>query len=145
MGTYLASCPIKRTMISSNAPSTARVCPSSVPSPHPTPPSSSVILTKSHRGLTLKYSISLIGAMSIALAIVGVSIIANAVPSTKVLRLHIIRIVIGSSQKPILDSVMMDGSVLWEPRRSAWGYPGFIWGPPVSWPTDLGERIICLH
>jgi hypothetical protein len=69
-GTHFASCPIKRTMISSSAPSTARVWPSRVPSPHPTRPSSSVIFTKSQRGFTLKYSMSLIGAMSIAMVLI---------------------------------------------------------------------------
>lgn len=49
--------PIYRSNQLSRQPSTACVWPSSEASPHPTLPSSSVILTKSHRGGTRKYSI----------------------------------------------------------------------------------------
>ena len=66
--TYLASNPFIRTMISSNAPSTARSCPSNVPSPHPDLPSSSVIFTNIQRGLTRNRSTVLILAILVSLA-----------------------------------------------------------------------------
>jgi len=46
------------------------VCPSNDPSPHPTPPSSSVILTNSHLGGTRKYSTDLIFAISVIALVV---------------------------------------------------------------------------
>lgn len=60
---YFASKPMNRCIRASRQPSTACVCPSSVASPHPYLPSSSVILTKSHLGGTRKYSIFAIRGM----------------------------------------------------------------------------------
>lgn len=58
---------MRRVIISSNAPSTACVCPSSVASPHPYPFWSSQILTNNHRGLTRKYSmLAIFGAEDVA-------------------------------------------------------------------------------
>jgi hypothetical protein len=54
---------MSRTLSSSRAPSTARVWPSNVPSPHPAWSFWSMILTKSHLGLTRKYSMDLMGAI----------------------------------------------------------------------------------
>jgi hypothetical protein len=91
-----------------------------------------VILTKSHRGFTLKYSISLTGAISTALAVFGCGDgckcstctrdEASLAPSYKNYnRIH--------SEADI--RLCGNASGLREPRRSAWGYQGFIWGDPV--------------
>lgn len=57
---YSASKPMYRSAHASRHPSTACVWPSKDASPHPKFPSSSVILTNSHRGGTRKYSIDAI-------------------------------------------------------------------------------------
>jgi hypothetical protein len=133
-GTHFASCPIKRTMISSSAPSTARVWPSRVPSPHPTRPSSSVIFTKSQRGFTLKYSMSLIGAMSNGMVLIKkVALVTRS--DVNPLATCSYMDAINSTQMPRLtDSVHIattSRGVLQKPRRSAWGYQS-LFGDPIS-------------